>query len=53
MPSYVGDRLSDLSSFEFVSSRGGLALAVNTGKDFEEAASELQSERVENLAPPD
>ena len=50
---YVGDGLSDLSSFEFVSSRGGLALAVNKGNDFEEAESQTQGERVENLAPPD
>lgn len=50
---YVGDGLSDLSSFEFVNSRGGLALAVNEGEDFEQAERQTQGERVENLAPPD
>ena len=50
---YVGDGLSDLDSFEFVGSRGGLALAVSEGEEFEQAADQTKGERVENLAPPD
>ena len=50
---YVGDGLSDLDSFDFVSSNGGLALAVSKSARFEQADEQTRSERVENLAPPD
>ena len=50
---YVGDGLSDLASFEFVGGHGGLALAVNKGKEFDQAKQQTEGERMENLAPPD
>lgn len=50
---YVGDGLSDLASFEFVGSHGGLAIAVSKGKEFAQAAQQTQGQRVDNLAPPD
>lgn len=50
---YVGDGLSDLASFEFLGTRGGLAIAVSKEEDFEKASEQTAGERVENLAPPD
>ncbi len=50
---YVGDGLSDLDSFEFVTSHGGLALAVSKSAKFKHADKQTQGERVENLAAPD
>ncbi len=50
---YVGDGQSDLLSFEFVSDHGGLALAVSKGSEFGQEGQQTESERIENLAPPD
>lgn len=50
---YVGDGLSDLDSFDFVTNRGGLALAVSKSASFKYVDEQTAGERVENLAEPD
>ena len=50
---YVGDGLSDLKAFRFVTGSGGLAIAVDEDHSFAHEDSQTAQQRVENLAPPD
>ncbi|WP_164549672.1 haloacid dehalogenase-like hydrolase [Altericroceibacterium xinjiangense] len=50
---YLGDGLSDLATFKFVTGHGGLAIAVNKGEGFEYAKEQTADQRVDHLAPPD
>lgn len=50
---YIGDGLSDLNSFEFLAGRGGLSIAVDKDHDFDLAGQQTETQRVDNLAPPD
>ena len=50
---YVGDGASDLQAFEFLESRGGIAIAINKDDRFSAADEMHAAQRVENLAPPE
>lgn len=50
---YVGDGASDLQAFGFVQERGGLALAVQKGRDFDHAEEQQPGQRMDDFAPPD
>lgn len=55
---YVGDGLSDLEAFSFVTNNGGLAIAIDKsarreGGGFDHAGQQTSDERVDNLAAPD
>lgn len=50
---YLGDGLSDLATFEFVGNHGGLSIAISEGDEFAYAKEQTETERVDDLAPPD
>lgn len=50
---YVGDGLSDLDAFEFVTNSGGLAIAIDESAQFDHDEQQTERQRVENLARPD
>ncbi|MBH5322966.1 HAD family hydrolase [Aurantiacibacter sediminis] len=50
---YIGDGLSDLDAFGFITNAGGLAVAINESARFDFAEEQLPDERVDNLAAPD
>lgn len=50
---YLGDGLSDLATFEFVGHHGGLSIAISEGDKFAYAKDQTETERVDDLAPPD
>ena len=50
---YLGDGLSDLATFEFVGNNGGLSIAISEGDEFAYAKEQTETERVDDLAPPD
>ena len=50
---YVGDGLSDLKAFEFVTNHGGTAVAIDKDQQFDHEDRQLPRQRVDNLATPD
>jgi phosphoserine phosphatase len=50
---YLGDGLSDLATFEIVGNHGGLSIAISEGDEFAYAKEQTETERVDDLAPPD
>ena len=50
---YVGDGASDLQAFRFLEERGGIAIAIRKGDEFSAVEKMSESQRVENVAPPD
>lgn len=49
---YVGDGVSDLQAFEFLTGAGGIAIAVDKDGRFA-ALEQTEAQRVDDLAPPD
>ncbi len=50
---YVGDGLSDLDAFGFITNNGGLAVAIDQSAKFDHSGQQTTDERVDNLATPD
>ena len=50
---YVGDGLSDLKAFQFVTNHGGIAIAIDKDHQFDHEDEQLHNQRVDNLCPAD
>lgn len=50
---YVGDGLSDLKAFQFVTNHGGVAIAIDKDHEFDHEDEQLPNQRVDNLCPAD